>query len=74
MHIQKLENQKSYGSGIFKVGEFDRAIFLLDDWQVNRNNLSENDKFELYVGAGDLRIPFTSLLLYKAIMKNFKFR
>ena len=70
----KLENQKSLLVAVeyLKVGEFDRAIFLLDDY-ANRNNLSENDKFELYVGAGDLsKNAYLSLFYTRQLMKNFK--
>ena len=70
----KLENQKSLLTAVeyLKVGEFDRAIFLLDDY-ANRNNLSENDKFELYVGAGDLsKNTYLSLFYTRQLMKNFK--
>ena len=70
----KLETQKSLLTAVeyLKVGEFDRAIFLLDEY-ANRNNLSENDKFELYVGAGDLsKNTYLSLFYTRQLMKNFK--
>lgn len=70
----KVESQKSLLTAVdyLKVGEFDRAMFLLDEY-ANRMNLSENDKFEMYVGAGDLsKNTYLSLFYTRQLMKNFK--
>jgi hypothetical protein len=70
----RLESHKSLLTAVeyLKVGEFDRAIYLLDEY-ANRTNLNENDKFELYVGAGDLsKNTYLSLFYTRQLMKNLK--
>lgn len=70
----RFENQKSLLLAVdyLKVGEFDKAIFLLDDYAY-KNNLTENEKFELYVGAGDLsKYTYLSLFYTRQLMKNLR--
>ncbi len=70
----KLENQKSLMLAVeyLKVGEFDRAIYLLDEYAF-KNNFTENERFEMYVGAGDIsKNTYLSLFYTRQLMKNLK--
>ncbi|HMV45470.1 MAG TPA: lytic transglycosylase domain-containing protein [Leptospiraceae bacterium] len=70
----KIQSQKILLMAVeyLKVGEFDRGIYIIDDY-ANRNNLNENEKFELYVGAGDLsKNAYLSLYYTRQLMKSFK--
>jgi len=55
-----------------KVGEFERAVYLIEE-HIFKFNLSENEKFELYVGVGDLsKNTYLSLYYTRQLMKNLQ--